>query len=177
MAPPLRSRADVETLLEAMADGTIDMIATDHAPHDPVSKRMNQLGGLFGSGKRVSRLCADDAEIFASSANGVVGLETAVGLALSLVHRGIITAARMVEMMAVNPARLLRLGESGCLAVGAVADITIIDPNFEWTVEPETFWSKNRNTPFGGTRLKGLALTTIVGGEVILDRRRDRVVQ
>jgi len=177
MAPPLRSRSDVQELLEAMADGTIDMIATDHAPHDPRSKYMTQLGGLFGPGKSVSRLSADDAETLARTANGVVGLETAVGLALSLVHRGIISASRIVEMMAVNPARLLRLGDHGCLAVGAPADITIIDPNLEWTVEPAEFRSKSRNTPFDGMRLKGRPITTIVGGEVIFDRRRERPVQ
>jgi dihydroorotase len=177
MAPPLRTRSDVQELLEAMADGTIDMIATDHAPHDPGSKYMTQLGSLFGPGKSVSRLSADDAETLARAANGVVGLETAVGLALSLVHRGIISAARMVEMMAVNPARLLRLGDHGCLAVGAPADITIIDPNLEWTVAPAEFRSKSRNTPFDGMRLKGLPITTIVGGEVKFDRRRDTPAQ
>ena len=176
MAPPLRSRADVEALREAMADGTIDMIATDHAPHDPVSKCMSQLGGLFGPGRSVSRLSAADAETLARAANGVVGLETAVGLALSLVHQGIITAARMVEMMAVNPARLLRLSDHGSLAVGAPADITIIDPNFEWTVEQSIFRSKSRNTPFAGMRLKGLTIATIIRGAVIFDRRRDGVV-
>jgi dihydroorotase len=177
MAPPLRSRADIEALLDAMADGTIDMIATDHAPHDPASKRMDYLGRLFGPGKPVPRLSADEAETFAHAANGVVGLETALGLALSLVHRGIISAARMVEMMAVNPARLLRLSENGSLAVGAPADITIIDPGYEWTVEPNIFRSKSHNTPFAGMRLKGLALATIVGGEVIFDRRREAAVR
>ena len=171
MAPPLRSWGDVEVLLDAMADGTIDMIATDHAPHDPASKCMNQLGHLFGPGKPVPRLSADQAETFAHAANGVVGLETALGLALSLVHRGIINAARMVEMMAVNPARLLRLSENGSLAAGSPADITIIDPNCEWIVEPDMFSSISRNTSFAGMRLKGLATTTIVGGEVIFARR------
>ena len=177
MAPPLRNRADVEALTAAMADGTIDMIATDHAPHDPASKRMDHLGRLFGPGKPVPRLSADEAETFAHAANGVAGLETALGLALSLVHRGIISAARMVEMMAVNPARLLRLSEKGSLAAGALADITIIDPNCEWTVVPHMFRSKSHNTPFAGMRLKGRATATIVGGEVIFDRRREAAVQ
>jgi dihydroorotase len=175
MAPPLRNRADVEALADAMADGTIDMIATDHAPHDPASKRMNELGSLFGPGKPVPRLAADEAETFAHAANGIVGLETALGLALSLVHRGIFSAARMVEMMAVNPARLLRMSENGCLAAGAPADITIIDPNCEWTVEPVRFRSKGRNTPFAGMRLKGLPIATIVGGEIVFDRREAAV--
>ncbi len=169
MAPPLRSRADVEALRAAMADGTVDMIATDHAPHDPASKCIDQLGHLFGSGKPVARLSADQAEMLAHAANGVVGLETALGLALSLVHRGVISAARMVEMMALNPARLLRLSAGGSLAVGSPADITIIDPDCEWTVDPETFRSKSRNTPFAGLRLKGKATTTIVGGEIVFN--------
>ena len=177
MAPPLRNRADVEALTAAMADGAIDMIATDHAPHDPASKRMEHLGRLFSPGKPVPRLSADEAEMFAHAANGIVGLETALGLVLSLVHRGIISAARMVEMMAVNPARLLRLGENGSLAVGALADITVIDPNCEWIVAPHKFKSKSRNTPFAGMRLKGLAIATIVGGEMIFDRRREAAVQ
>ena len=177
MAPPLRNRTDVEALTAAMADGTIDMIATDHAPHDPASKRMKLLGRLFGPGKPVPRLSANEAEMFAFAANGVVGLETALGLALSLVHRGIISAARMVEMMAVNPARLLRLSENGSIAAGALADITIIDPNCEWTVEPDMFRSKSRNTPFAGMRLKGLGIATIVGGKVIFNRRREEAAQ
>lgn len=177
MAPPLRSRADVEALLEAMADGTIDMIATDHAPHDPASKRMGQLGNLFGPDKPILRLSSDDAETLTRAANGVVGLETALGLALSLVHRGIISAGRMVEMMAVNPSRLLRMNEHGCLAVGAPANVTIIDPDREWTVEPAMFRSKSRNTPFAGMRLTGQAIATIVGGKVIFDRRGGAVVQ
>jgi dihydroorotase len=177
MAPPLRNRLDVEVLTDAMADGTIDLIASDHAPHDPASKRINHLGRLFGPGKPVPHLSAYEAETFAQAANGIVGLETTLGLALSLVHRGIISAARMVEMMAVNPARLLRLSENGSLAAGLLADITIIDPNCEWTVEPAMFRSKSRNTPFAGMRLKGQAITTIAGGEVIFDRRREAVVQ
>jgi dihydroorotase len=176
MAPPLRSRADLNGLLEGMADGTIDMIATDHAPHDLRSKRMDQLGHLFGPGK-IPRLSSQEAEIFAHAANGVVGLETALGLALSLVHRGVISVGRMVEMMAVNPARLLRLHQYGCLAIGAPADITIIDPELEWTVEPARFSSKSRNTPFAGMRLRGMPVATIVGGEVVFDRRRGGMVQ
>jgi dihydroorotase len=177
MAPPLRSRADVDALLEGMADGTIDMIATDHAPHDPVSKRMDQFGHLFGPGKPIPRLSANEAATLAHAAKGVVGLETAVGLALSLVHRGIISLARMVEMMAVKPAQLLRLTQYGCLAVGATANITIIDPELEWTVEPSTFASKSHNTPFAGMKLTGLPVATIVRGEIMFDRRKGALVQ
>jgi len=170
MSPPLRSRAEVESLRAAIADGTVDMIATDHAPHDPVSKCAVQLGHLFGRGRPTPRLSADEAEILAHAANGIVGLETALGLALSLVHSGVISASRMVEMMALNPARLLRLS-GGSLSVGLSADITIIDPDYEWTVDPRTFRSKSRNTPFAGMRLKGKAMTTIVGGEIVFERR------
>jgi dihydroorotase len=177
MSPPLRSRADVDALLEAMADGTIDMIATDHAPHDPVSKRMPQLGHLFGPAKPIPRFSVDEAATFAHAAKGVVGLETAVGLTLSLVHRGIISVARMVEMMAVKPAQLLRLNGHGCLAVGATANITVIDPELEWTVEPSKFISRSRNTPFAGMKLTGMPVATMARGEVIFDRRRGSLVQ
>jgi dihydroorotase len=173
MAPPLRRRADTEALADAMIDGTIDIIASDHAPHDHASKCMDRLGGLFGPGKPVPRLSAEEAEMFTRAANGVVGLETSLGLALSLVHRGTLSPARMVEMMALNPARLLRLSANGSLAVGAIADVTVIDPEVEWTVEPQRFKSKGRNTPFAGMRLRGMAMTTIVGGEVVFDRQRD----
>jgi dihydroorotase len=171
MNPPLRSHGDVEDLLAAIRDGTIDMIATDHAPHDPKSKRMEQLGAYFGPGHPVSHLDHDGAEEFAHAANGVVGLETALGLALQLVHRSLIEPARLVEMMSVNPAALLRL-ETGTLAEGAIADIAVINPNLEWTVAPEKFLSKSRNTPFAGMRLKGRAVLTIVAGEIVYDGRK-----
>jgi dihydroorotase len=171
MNPPLRSHGDVEGLLAAIRDGTIDMIATDHAPHDPDSKRMPQLGAYFGPGHPVTQLDHDCAEEFAHAVNGVVGLETALGLALQLMHRSLIKPTRLVEMMSVNPAALLRL-EAGTLAVGAIADVTVIDPNLEWTVAPEKFLSKSRNTPFAGMRLKGSAVLTIVAGEIVYDGRK-----
>jgi len=169
--PPLRDRDDVEALRAAIRDGTVDMIATDHAPHDPKSKRMELLGALFGPGRQAARLEHDTAEIFAHAANGVVGLETSLGLALELVHRSLIEPARMVEMMSLKPAALLRL-ERGTLALGAAADITVIDPNLEWTVAPEKFLSKSRNTPFAGMRLKGRAVLTIVAGQIVFDARK-----
>lgn len=172
MNPPLRSHGDVEDLLAAIRDGTIDMIATDHAPHDADSKRMAQFGALFGPGHPVPQLDHDSAEEFAHAANGVVGLETALGLALQLVHRASIQPARLIQMMSVNPAALLRL-EAGTLAEGAVADITVIDPNLAWTVAPEKFLSKSRNTPFAGAKLKGRAVLTIVGGIIVYDRRKE----
>jgi dihydroorotase len=171
MNPPLRNRDDVEALRAAICDGTIDMIATDHAPHDPKSKRIEQLGAFFGPGHEAAGLEHHAAEVFAHAANGIVGLETSLGLALDLVHRSLIQPARLVEMMSLNPAALLRL-EAGRLAEGAVADITVIDPNLEWTVAPEKFLSKSRNTPFAGVRLKGRAVLTIVGGEIVYDGRK-----
>ena len=171
MNPPLRSHGNVEAMLAAIRDRTINMIATDHAPHDPKSKGMEQLGAYFGPGHSVPHLDHDSAEEFAHAANGVVGLETALGLALQLVHRSLIEPARLIEMMSVNPAALLRL-EAGTLAVGGTADVTVIDPNLEWTVVPEKFLSKSRNTPFTGMRLKGRAVLTIVGGEIVYDGRK-----
>jgi dihydroorotase len=167
MAPPLRSRDDVAALHAALADGTIDVIATDHAPHDPITKQLARLAPLFPGDRDATRLSHDDAEILASSANGIVGLETALGLALELVDRGVIDASRMIALMSLNPARLLRLEAQGTLASGARGDITVIDPNFEWTVDPARFISMSRNTPFTGRRLKGRAAYTIVSGEIV----------
>src|SRR6202023_1423929 len=124
-------------------------------------KQMDRLGILFAPGHPSARLSTADAEALAHAANGVVGLETAIGLALRLVHEGLIDAPRMVEMMSLAPARLLRLEDAGTLAVGAAADITLIDPNREWTVDPAKFLSKSRNTPFTGMKLRGKALVTI----------------
>ena len=175
MAPPLRSREDVEAVLHALTDGTIDMIATDHAPHDPVSKKMEGLARFFGNERDAKPLPPDRAEEFAHAANGIVGLETAVGLALGLVHRGLIGPSRLVELMSLNPARLLRLESNGTLAIGARADVTVIDPDLQWTVDPAKFLSKSRNTPFAGMKLKGKAVITVVAGKVIYDGRVTRV--
>ena len=170
MNPPLRAPKDVEALRAAIADGTIDMIASDHAPHEPAAKHLEQLAGYFGANRDAPELPPGVAEIFADCANGIVGLETSLGLALELVHRSLIGAPRLVEMMSLNPARLLRL-ERGTLATGSVADITVIAPNLEWAVEPDRFRSKSRNTPFMGMRLKGRAILTMVGGEIVYDGR------
>ncbi len=170
MAPPLRSADDVAAVVAAIADGTIDMIATDHAPHDPHSKRMERLAGLFSPEHDCGRLPASEVEALTQAANGVVGLETALGLTLELVHRGAIAASRMVEMMSLKSAQLLRI-DGGTLEEGARADITLIDPNMEWTVDPAKFISKSRNSPFAGRRLKGRAILTIVAGDVVFDGR------
>jgi len=170
MAPPLRSQADLTAVVAAIADGTINMIATDHAPHDSHSKRIERLGGLFSRDRDSPRLAEDAGEALTDAANGVVGLETALGLVLELVHRGVITAARMVELMSLGGAQLLRL-EGGTLEEGMRADVTVIDPNMEWTVDPTKFISKSRNSPFAGRRLKGRAILTIVAGNLVYDGR------
>jgi dihydroorotase len=143
MNPPLRSAADREAVRVALADGTLDVIATDHAPHSILEKETE----------------------FDTAANGIIGLETAVPLALDLVRDGVVDAGRMVALMAVNPATILGL-DAGNLAPGAVADVTIIDPEREFVYTADQVVSKSRNTPFLGWRLKGRAVLTMVGGEV-----------
>jgi dihydroorotase len=170
MAPPLRSAHDVDAVVAAIADGTIDMIATDHAPHDPHSKRMEPLAGLFSPEHDCARLPESKVEALTQAANGVVGLETALGLALELVHRGVLAPSRMIEMISLKSAQLLRI-DGGTLEEGARADITLIDPNTEWTVDPAKFISKSHNSPFAGRRLRGRAILTIVAGEVVFDGR------
>lgn len=171
MNPPLRSADDVAAIHAAIADGTIDMIASDHAPHDPASKHLDRLAAYFDPARDADELAPDAAREFCAAANGVVGLETSLGLALDLVHRSLIGASRLVEMMSLNPAALLRV-DAGTLATGGTADITVIDPNLEWTVEPARFLSKSRNTPFAGMRMRGKARVTIVAGEIIFDARK-----
>ncbi len=145
MAPPLRTKRDTEVLVEALADGTIDCIATDHAPH-----ALSEKEGEFDH-----------------AANGVVGLETAVSVLLDrLVRPGLLPLATLVARLSADPARLLSL-KGGSLAAGAPADVTIIDPDREITVDPRQFRSKSRNTPFGGWTLRGAPVMTIVGGRVV----------
>ncbi len=145
MAPPLRSQADVEAILEGLRDGTIDAIATDHAPHHANEKMYE----------------------FDKAPNGITGLETAVSLTLDrLVHREVISLARMVELLSCNPAKLFKL-DRGTLKVGAVADVTIFDPGKQVKVEAANSKSKSRNTPFDGWELKGAAVATIVGGKIV----------
>jgi dihydroorotase len=146
MAPPLRSEADVRELREALINGTIDAVATDHAPHSPVEK---------------------DVE-FDKAPNGIIGLETALPLILKLVHEGGLPVDTAVHRLTVGPARILRL-DKGHLSVGADADVTIIDPDLEFEVDPSKFYSKSRNTPFAGWKLKGRAVRTIVGGNTVFD--------
>lgn len=147
--PPLRGEADLAALREAMADGAIDAIATDHAPHTRDEKDVEYDNAPFG----------------------ISGLETAVGLVWTeLVRPGILSPARAVTMMTVNPAAILGLKWESPVP-GAVADITIIDPELEQTVDPVSFFSKGRNTPFTGRLLKGLPVATIVGGKIVYRRK------
>jgi len=146
MNPPLRSNRDVAALLEGIADGTIEILASDHAPHAKFEKEVE----------------------FDAAPFGIVGLETELGIFIDhLVHKKkTIDLVRLIEMFTVNPARLLKL-EAGTLTVGARADVTLIDPNLEWTVNAAEFKTASRNTPFEGWRLKGRAVRTIVGGKTV----------
>jgi dihydroorotase len=144
MNPPLRSAADLAALREALADGTIDAIATDHAPHSAVEKEVE----------------------FEQAANGVIGLETALALALELVQLGVLTPAKLVTRMSTAPAKILSL-PGGNLAPGSPADVTVIDPKVAWTCDPTRFRSKARNTPFGGRAMRGRCALTVVGGRLV----------
>jgi dihydroorotase len=147
MSPPLRAYDDVEALQDAVVDGTIDIIATDHAPHHYDEKERE----------------------FADAPNGIVGLETALGVvATTLLASGMIDIATLVERMSTAPARIFGL-PGGTLAPGAVADITVFDPQMKWTVDPQRFLSKGRNTPYAGRELTGQARYTIVGGVIVHD--------
>ena len=142
--PPLRGRADVDAMVQGLKDGIVDLIATDHAPHN-----------------RVDKLCT-----FEEAANGISVLETAMGSLMSLVHAGKITLPLLVEKLTVGPARFLGRPELGTLEEGSPADITIFDPDAEWVVDASAFASKGKNTPLDGATLKGRVVATIVGGEV-----------
>ena len=145
MNPPLRTAKDVEALREAVKDGTIDMIATDHAPHHYDEKERE----------------------FANAPNGIVGLETALAVSVTnLVESGHINFRTLVDKMSCAPARLFGL-PGGTLGKGAAADVTVFDPAVKWRVEPAEFLSKGRNTPYAGMELTGRAVATMVGGSVV----------
>jgi len=146
MKPPLRSREDVDALVEAVRGGVVDAIATDHAPHTPKEKSQGIEKAPFG----------------------IVGLETAVSLILDrLVCKRVISLSRFVELLSRNPARLLGLRQKGRISAGADADLTVLDLSAGVTVDRNNFESKGRNTPFNGWKLKGRAVMTIVGGRVV----------
>lgn len=145
MNPPLRTKEDVEALLEGLKDGTIDVIASDHAPHSIDEK---------------------DVE-FDKASFGIVGLETSLGLILThIVGKGKLDLGQAIEKMTIGPARALGI-DAGSLTIGKPADITVIDPDLEWTVDKNKFFSKGRNTPFHGWKLKGKAVLTMVGGKIV----------
>jgi dihydroorotase len=149
MNPPLRSREHLDAILEAIADGTIDAVATDHAPHHLDEKELE----------------------FDRAAFGITGLETAVGLAFDrLVHGGLITIERLVELFSVNPARVFRLEGRGTLRPGAHGDVTILDPELRWTFDASRSKSRSRNTPFDGHNFHGAPVATVVAGRVVYVR-------
>ncbi len=147
MNPPLREAADVAAIKEGLKDGTIDAIATDHAPHHIDEK---------------------DVE-FNEAMNGIIGLETSLPLSLGLVEEGVMELGQLVETMSLNPSRILGI-ERGTLKTGAVADITVIDPELEWVVTEETLVSKSKNSPWLGQKMKGAACQTILAGKVVYSR-------
>jgi len=141
--PPLRADSDVAAMREALADGTIDAVATDHAPHSPVEK---------------------DVE-FEQAASGMIGLETALALCLDLVHAKLMTPLALMDRMSTAPAKILGL-PGGTLAPGSVADVTVVDPEVAWVCDPSLFRSRSRNSPFGGRKMRGRAMLTIVAGNI-----------
>ena len=144
MNPPLGRPYEREALRQALADGTVDAIATDHAPHTESKKRLG----------------------FTKAPFGVIGLETALPLSLRLYHEGLVDRMRLIELLSLAPARILGI-EAGSLEVGKTADITILDPQSEWVVDPDNLYSLSKNSPFVGWTMKGKAVYTLVGGKVV----------
>ena len=148
MNPPLREPEDREAIRQALRDGTIDVICTDHAPHHYDAKERE----------------------FDDAPNGIIGLETALGLAITeLVDDGLLDLSTLITRMSTMPARIFKL-PGGTLAPGAAADVVVIDPTAKWTVDPEKFYSRSRNTPFAGRQLRGRADVTLVRGQVVFRR-------
>lgn len=152
MCPPLRSLEHTEAIIEALRDGTIDAIATDHAPHHADEKSLE----------------------YDHAPNGITGLETAVGLAFDrLVGEGVIDLARLVELCSVNPAKIFQLADRGTLRAGAWGDVTLLDPDLVWTFDAAQSKSKSRNTPFDGWTFRGAAVATIVSGRIVYRREEE----
>ncbi|HXI22477.1 MAG TPA: dihydroorotase [Pyrinomonadaceae bacterium] len=146
MSPPLRSQDHIDAILDGLRDGTVDAIASDHAPHHMDEKELE----------------------FDQAPFGIVGLETSIGLALDrLVNEGVISLERLVELCSANPARILKLQDRGTLTTGARADVTIIDPALAWTFDVARSKSKSRNTPFNGYRFRGGVVATLVAGRLL----------
>jgi dihydroorotase len=149
MSPPLRTQADIDAIIAGLKDGTLEVIATDHAPHAP-EKKMRELD---------------------QAPNGIIGLETLVPICvLALIEPGHLTWPQLIAKLTINPARVLGI-DRGTLKTGADADITIIHPKVEWTIDPEQFQSKSRNCPFAGWKVRGRAHAVILGGEVKFERK------
>jgi dihydroorotase len=144
MNPPLRSEADVKAVRDGVADGTLDAIATDHAPHSPEEKKLE----------------------FDAALNGILGLETAFPVCLELVRQGVLTEKRLIEALTISAARCFSL-PGGTLAVGAAADLSILDPGLSWVVDPMRGHSRSRNTPWKGKTLTGRCVETLVGGRQV----------
>jgi dihydroorotase len=143
MNPPLRTQKDRKAIIEAIKDGTIEAIATDHAPHSTIEKDIE----------------------FDQAANGIIGLETAVPLSLALFRKGYIDALRLVELLSTNPARILGV-KGGSLGIGSVADIAVIDPEQKFTLQEQDIFSKSKNSPFLGSKLQGKAVLTLCSGRI-----------
>lgn len=146
MNPPLRTWTDVQAIKQGLRDGTIDVIATDHAPHATQEKQQG----------------------FTEAPFGIVGLETALSLTLALVDEGVLTLEGAIAKLSTAPAAAFGL-RKGSLSAGVDADVTIIDAHAQWEVDPAKFRSKSRNTPFAGWKLKGRVCATIVGGKVVFE--------
>jgi dihydroorotase len=142
--PPLRTEEDRLRVIEGLVDGTIDVIATDHAPHARRDKEVE----------------------FPNAASGMVGLETLLPLSLNLVHEKRLTLPEVIEKLTVNPARALGI-PGGVLRRGEIADVTVFDPGEEWVVDPEKLFSKGKNTPFSGWKMRGRVKLTLVGGKIV----------
>ncbi len=148
MSPPLRRDADVSALRAGLADGTIDVVASDHAPHEQDSKLVE----------------------FDSASMGILGLQSSLPLVLELVAAGALSRSRAIEVLATSPAKVLGL-ELGSLAPGALADVCVINPSYKWTFSKETLKSKSSNSPFLGRVMTGIAETVLVGGNVVVEKR------
>lgn len=146
MNPPLRTWDDVQAIKDGLRDGTIDVIATDHAPHAGQEKQQE----------------------FAAAPNGIVGLETALPLTLAMVEEGILALESAIEKLTTAPAKAFGLN-TGTLAPGVDADVVIVDPQETWEIDPLRFRSKSRNTPFGGWKVKGRVKTTLLGGRIVYE--------
>jgi dihydroorotase len=144
MSPPLRAQSDLEMIKEGMRDGTIDIIATDHAPHDRVDKQVE----------------------FSKACFGIVGLETALPLTLKMVDEKVISLERAIDMLTFQPNQLFNL-DKGTLGIGKAADITLFDENMEYTIDPSQFRSRSKNSPYKGWKVRGKVLRTLVNGKTV----------